>query len=245
MGDRRVMAPYALALAGHGFTAVAAEYRLSPEARWPAQLIDVRTAFNWVADHADQLGVDAGRIALQGFSAGGQLAIMAASPAVPEHPLTVRPGAVVSLFAPPALHLPPLEAGPNPARMLLGAQAGAAEARGASPIFNIAEGFPPTFLLNGTQDPLVTHDDALALFGRLTAAGVPVDLQLFHGQTHEFAELPRLLPTVIASIAAFLDRVVVDPAGYEEENLRLNMFMNPDFLRSVTPDAAAPAEVAP
>ncbi len=239
MGDRRTMAPYALALAGHGFTAVAAEYRLSPEALWPAQLIDVRAAFNWVAEHADQLGIDAGRIAFQGFSAGGHLAMMAASTALPGYPLTVRPGAVVSLFAPSELRLPPKEAGPNPVRMLLGADAGDNEARDASPTSHISAAFPPTFLLNGTCDPLASYDDALALFAQFTAAGVPVDLQLFQGQTHEFAELPRMLPPVQASIAAFLDRVVVDPAGYEEENLRLNKFMNPHFMRGLAPPAIA------
>jgi acetyl esterase/lipase len=238
-GDRRSMAPYAEHLARHGFTAIAAQYRLSPEAIWPAQLIDVRDVFNWVVGAAGALAIDAGRIALQGFSAGGQLALMAASDALPEYPLKARPGAVVALFAPPELRLPPLEAGPNPVRFLLGANATEAEARGASPIWNIAEGFAPTFLLNGTSDPLVTHDDALALFARFTQAGVPVDLQLFQGQTHEFAALPRLLPTVQASIAAFLDRVMVDPAGYEADNLRLNTFMNPDFMRALAPAEAA------
>ncbi len=238
-GDRRAMAPYAEHLVRHGFTAIAAQYRLSPEAIWPAQLIDVRDVFNWAVAAAGALDIDAGHIALQGFSAGGHLALMAASAALPQYPLTTRPGAVVALFAPPELHLPPPEAGPNPVRILLGADAAEAEARSASPIWNIAEGFAPTFLLNGTSDPLVTHEDALALFARFTQAGVPVDLQLFQGQTHEFAELPRMLPTVQASIAAFLDRAMVDPAGYEADNLRLNKFMNPDFMRALAPAEAA------
>jgi acetyl esterase/lipase len=239
-GDRRAMARYAQQLAGFGFTAVAAEYRLSPEAIWPAQLIDVRAAFNWVVAAADALDIDDGRIALQGFSAGGHLAMMAASGALPDYPLHARPGAVVSLFAPPELNLPPVAAGPVPPRMLLGPNAGEAEARAASPLTHIAKGFPPTFLLNGTSDPLVTHDDAMTLFTRFTEVGVPVDLQLFQGQTHEFAELPRMMPPVLASIAAFLDRVMIDPAGYHDDNLRLNPFMNPDFMRALAPavDAA-------
>jgi acetyl esterase/lipase len=206
---------------------------------WPAQLLDVRAVFNWAVDHADRLGIDPGCIAFQGVSAGGHLAMMAASTALPDHPLTIRPGAVVSLFAPSELHLPPKEAGPNPVRMLLGPDADAADALEASPVAHLSKDFPPTFLLNGTGDPVVSHDDALGLFARLTAAGVPVDLQLFQGQTHEFSALPRMLPPVQAAIAAFLDRVVVDPAGYAEENLRLNMFANPDFMRSLAPAEAA------
>ncbi len=238
-GDRRAMAPYAHQLAALGFTAVAAQYGLSPQAIWPAQLIDVRAAFNWVVGAADRLDIDPARIAFQGFSAGGHLALMAASAALPDYPLHARPGAVVALFAPPELHLPPLAAGPNPPRLLLGPDAGAAEARAASPLTQIAAGFPPTLLINGTQDPLVTHDDALALFARLTAVGVPVDLQLFSGQTHEFAGLPRLLPVVQTGVAAFLDRVMIDPAGYHDDNLRLNRFANPDFLRALAPAEAA------
>jgi acetyl esterase/lipase len=239
-GDRRAMAPYANHLADAGFTAVAVQYRLSTDAIWPAQLIDVRAAFNWLVGNADQFGIDAKRIAFQGFSAGGQLAMMAASAALADYPLHARPGAVVSLFAPPELHLPPLAAGPNPPRMLLGPEAGEAEARDASPISWISKDFPPTFLLNGTSDPMVTYSDTLALFAQFAALGVPVDLQLFQGQTHEFAELPRMLPAVQASIAAFLDRVMVDPAGYEDDNLRLNKFMNPNFLRMLAPADAAP-----
>jgi acetyl esterase/lipase len=238
-GDRRAMAPYADALASSGFTAIAVEYRLAPEAIWPAPLIDVRAAFNWVASHADQLGIDPLRIALQGFSAGGHLALMAASGALPQYPLHHRAGAVVALFAPAELHLPPLAAGPNPARLLLGPDADDDDARQASPLTHITKAFPPTYLLNGTSDPLVTTDDALKLFAKFTQVGAPADLHLFQGQTHEFAELPRLLPTVQASVAAFLDRVMVDPAGYDSDNRRLNKFMNPDFMRALAPAASA------
>jgi acetyl esterase/lipase len=234
-GDRRAMAPYADELARRGYTAIAVEYRLSPEAIWPAPLIDVRAAFNWVAGHADRLGIDPQRIALQGFSAGGHLALMAASAAVPEYPLHRRAGAVIALFAPAELHLPPPAAGPNPARLLLGPDADAEDARQASPLTHIAAAFPPTYLLNGTRDPLVSCDDALKLFARFMAVGAAADLHLFQGQTHEFAELPRLLPTVQANVAAFLDRVMVDPAGYDSDNLRLNKFMNPDFMRALAP----------
>ncbi len=237
-GDRSAMAPYAQILAEQGFTAFAVQYRLSSQALWPAQLIDVRAAINWIAKASGQFGIDPARIALQGFSAGGHLALMAAGAALPEVPLTVRPGAVVALFAPPALKLPPPAAGPVPPRLLLGPDAGDAEAIAASPLTHIDPGFPPTFLLNGTGDPLVTHDDALVLFNRLMAAGVAVDLHLFAGQTHEFSELPRMLPVVQSAVAAFLDRAMIDPAGYQADNLRLNRFADPEFLRAIASPAA-------
>ena len=68
-------------LVGHGFTAVAVEYRLTGEAPWPAQLHDVKRAIRHVRANANALGVDPDRIVLQGHSAGAHLALLAAGTA--------------------------------------------------------------------------------------------------------------------------------------------------------------------
>ena len=83
-GSRADMVPYASALARLGFTALAAEYRLLGEAAYPAQLDDVRSVIAWAQAHAAELGIDPGKIALEGFSAGGHLALLAA--ATPHEP---------------------------------------------------------------------------------------------------------------------------------------------------------------
>ena len=82
-----------------GFTALAAEYRLLGEAAYPAQLLDdVRSVIAWAQAHAAELGIDPGKIALEGFSAGGHLALLAA--ATPHEPGANPVAAVVSFFAP-------------------------------------------------------------------------------------------------------------------------------------------------
>jgi acetyl esterase/lipase len=75
MGTNHSFEPLARTLAAETTaTVVSVDYRLAPESPPPAQFDDAYTATAWVADHADQLGVDVGRLAVVGDSAGGSLA---------------------------------------------------------------------------------------------------------------------------------------------------------------------------
>jgi acetyl esterase/lipase len=226
-GSRADMAPYARILSEFGFLAIAAEYRLLGEAAYPAQLDDVRDVIAWVRSQADTLGVDPRKIAVEGFSAGGHLALIAAGSAAERPESAVA--AVVAFFAPPRLDAPTPPGVPSLAEGLLGPQPSAAAIQAASPVHRIGAGHPPTFLLGGMADFLVPPAATLELFHALVAAHADVDLHLYHGHLHEFALLPSMLSPVQAEVALFLKRAVVDPAGHRDENLRLNPFARPGW----------------
>ena len=57
-----------------GFRVISVEYRLAPESKWPAPLEDGYAATRWIYDNAAALGIDGGRIAIGGDSAGGHVA---------------------------------------------------------------------------------------------------------------------------------------------------------------------------
>ncbi|MEM6992064.1 MAG: alpha/beta hydrolase [Myxococcota bacterium] len=69
-----------------GFALASVNYRLigdpgSPNADWSAQPTDVAAGVAWLVDHADELCIDAGRIALMGHSAGAHIVALLASDA--------------------------------------------------------------------------------------------------------------------------------------------------------------------
>jgi len=67
-------------LVSSGYLIVSAEYRLSSEATYPAQIHDVKAAIRWLRAESHVLDVDVDRIVVAGFSAGAHLTALAATP---------------------------------------------------------------------------------------------------------------------------------------------------------------------
>jgi acetyl esterase/lipase len=73
-GNYKMEVPMAQQLAGKGYVAIAVEYRLSPEAPYPASVYDLKAALRWMRAHATEYGLDTSKIAAYGCSSGAQLA---------------------------------------------------------------------------------------------------------------------------------------------------------------------------
>ena len=72
-GERSMLVPLAEQLASHGYVTITAEYRLQPEALFPAGVYDLKAAIRWMRANGAEYKIDTTRIAAYGCSAGGEL----------------------------------------------------------------------------------------------------------------------------------------------------------------------------
>ncbi|SCG74446.1 alpha/beta hydrolase [Micromonospora humi] len=189
------------ALASLGLRVVAATHRFSHEARWPAQLDDVRAAARATRAAAGGLPLLVG-----GDSAGAMLALHLGLRGVD------RPGDVAGVLAYWApvdpldpeqrRHRPP---GDDPWTDLLGhpPAAGDPATADATVAHHLGSGVP-VLLVQGRDDVPVPAAQAVELAGRLLAAGHPTHLWLTHGG--HALDLAR--PDLRAVAATFLDTVL-------------------------------------
>lgn len=205
--SKAALAGYARLLASHGLAAVAVDYRLSGEARWPAQLEDLHRALAWLQRHAEDWGIDPERIAALGDSAGGHLAAMCGT--------TARLAAVVAYYG--VYDMVPLisygqEALDNPINQLLPDDS-ETTCQAASPIYHIDADTPPFLLIHGLSDSVVPVRQTEVFADRLTEAGVCVETLYVEGADHMLLGL-RLpvkpsLREVDHAVISFLHRHLV------------------------------------
>ncbi len=75
-GNRTMQEPMAQQIANQGYVTATIEYRLSPEAIYPAAVYDLKAAIRFLRSNAIKYGIDSNRMAITGSSAGGQLAAL-------------------------------------------------------------------------------------------------------------------------------------------------------------------------
>ncbi|MCK2094439.1 alpha/beta hydrolase [Thauera aromatica] len=178
------------------------DYRLAPEHPFPAAVDDARLAFDWVAGHAETLGIDAGRIALGGDSAGGNLAIVTAlarreaGGLQPRFLLLIYPSTeIISTRASRARYAEGFFLDRESLRWFFERYLpqGNSEDWRASPMRAPSlAGLPPMLLIGAEFDPLI--DDCAAFAARVNAEGGVVDFVETAGMVHGFITLGKLFP---------------------------------------------------
>ena len=184
-------------------------YRLAPEHRFPTALEDGEDALSWLAEQALSLGLDAGRVAFGGDSAGATLATVLALQAV------FQPHTVAIVPKVQLLCYPVTDASRAHDSRLLFSEGYLLEndtldwfyqhyARSPEDLLDwrfsplLAEdlrGVAPAIVLLAGFDPLL--DEGQAYVDKLRAQGVSVELEQCPGLTHDLLRLASVMPDVL------------------------------------------------
>ena len=181
---------------GAACVVVSVDYRLAPEARFPAATEDCLFATKWAADHAAELGADPARIVVAGDSAGGNLAAVTALRVRDEGgprlsgQLLIYP--MTDYHAPGTASLAENASGYGLTRdavmwfwgHYLGPAGDPAHPHAAPMRAADLARLPPAFVITAEFDPL--RDEGELYGARLQAAGVPTQVVRWDGVNHGF-----------------------------------------------------------
>lgn len=199
-----------------GCLTVSVDYRLAPEHRFPAAPEDCYAATQWVADNAAELGIEPARIAVTGDSAGGNLAIATALLARERGGPAIAYQLLVYPVADYAFDLPSFTTYAEGYGILtaqgmawfrehyLGSEADRTDWR-AAPLRADLTGLPPALVITAECD--VLHDEGVALYEKLKAAGVPVEHVEYPGMIHGFYAMAAVLDDGRAAQRLAADRL--------------------------------------
>jgi acetyl esterase len=187
-----------------GVSVVSVDYRLAPEHKFPAAVDDSWAATRWVFAHAAELGVDGGRLAVGGDSAGGNLAAVVAllardggGPAIRLqvllYPVTDTNTETDSYRANAEGFLLTRESMRWFFDHYVRGEADAADWRLSPLRAPSLAGVAPALVVTAGFDPL--RDEGEAYARRLREAGVRVDAVCYGGMIHGFAPMGRLIRT--------------------------------------------------
>lgn len=193
-GDRADYRFVGEALASQGVAVVVADYRLSPEVRYPVFLQDSALATRWAFDNAQKYGADPTRIFVMGHSAGAYNAAMLALDKRWLNGVDSSPDKLAGWIglAGPYDFLP---IGDRKTQV-------AFEWPGTPPdsqaLFHASSASPPALLLAPVNDSLVnTQRSTVGMAQSLRSSGVRVESELYDTVNHV---------TIVATMASVLSR---------------------------------------
>ena len=202
-GDRADYRFVGEALASNGVLVVVADYRLSPQVRYPAFLEDCALATRWVFDRLPELGGDPKRVFLMGHSAGAYNAAMLALDARWLGGAGLAPTRLAGWIgvAGPYDFLP---IGVPDVQVAFNWPGTPADSQ---PLFHVRAGAPRTLLLAASNDSFVDPiRNTTRLAQRLRDVGVAVSMEVFPGVSH--VTVVGAMARPLRGLAPVLERVL-------------------------------------
>ncbi len=209
-------------LVAAGYAVASVDYRLSTQAKFPAQIHDIKAAIRFLRGHGPDWKLPTNHIVIAGDSAGGHLAALVGvsnGHAELEGTLgndrnqSAAVQGIVSFYGGANLTTILKQSTPHglnvrvPALdLLLGGQPEAVPelARLASPVFHVDRSDPPLLLLHGDKDPQMPINQAHELMGAYKKLNLPAHMEVVHGAAHggaAFYDAERM-----EIVKAFLER---------------------------------------
>lgn len=184
-GSPSSLAGQCIYLQQRGWNAVSVHFRAPRGGLTPEDTLrDARRAYRWILAHGHEFGIDASRLVVSGGSAGGHLALSLATIALPDDPVVDPPCGYV-LFN-PVIDL--VDGWPAGRKRLAAA---GIDARSFSPAHQVKPGLPPTLILSGAEDDLITPLQLARFQARMRANANACRLRIYPGATHAFFNYGR------------------------------------------------------
>jgi acetyl esterase/lipase len=173
-----------------GVTAFVLKYRLGPRYHHPIELGDAQRAIRLVRSRAQEFGVNADRIGMMGFSAGGHLTATtgthfdAGKPDAPDpiDRVSSRPDFLILAY--PVISFDPAIAHAGSVRSLLGDNPDPKLLEDLSNDLRVTPQTPPTFLFHTNADTGVVAENSVRFYLALRRAKVPAELHIFENGPH-------------------------------------------------------------
>lgn len=202
------------------------EFRQSTEAKFPAQVHDIKAAIRFLRANASRYGYKADRIVIMGSSSGGHLAALVGvtngnadlEGTIGDHlkqSTTVQ--AIVDYYG--ATNLTTILAQSTPfglnvrrpaLELLLGGEPDTTVdlARLASPVYHVDKNDPPLLILHGEQDPQMPISQSHELAGAYKKLNLDVQFEVVYGAAHggDLFYTPERVKLVLDFIKQNLDR---------------------------------------
>jgi len=204
-----------------GGAIVSADYVHAPEHTFPDPVTEAVAVLEWIADNGADWGLDTGRIAVGGASAGASVALGAAMELRDKGRGDLL-GAALSLYGVLDYNLETdsmTELGGGDfmltteyVRMVYDGYVPDLDDRGDPRVFAVKgdpAGLPPVFIAAAQLDPI--RDDSIALAEKMTAAGHPHKLEVYPGVMHAFFGFSSMIDEA--------RRLIQDIAGYLDDTL--------------------------